>query len=106
MSNITYKVVRHDGGLAYEANGTYSEPFPTREAARKAAKPAASEQLRRERQRRSPTRTRKGAGTPRSTAVPIAPERSRRLSGGLSQLTSGAQRSGDSWHQRRFGYSP
>jgi Uncharacterized protein conserved in bacteria (DUF2188) len=44
MSKITYKVVKHDGGWAYEANGTYSEPFPTREAARKAAKLAASEQ--------------------------------------------------------------
>ncbi len=25
MSTITYKVVKHDGGWAYEANGTYSE---------------------------------------------------------------------------------
>jgi hypothetical protein len=44
MSKITYKVVKHDGGWAYEANGTYSEPFPTRDAARTAAKLAASEQ--------------------------------------------------------------
>jgi hypothetical protein len=44
MSTITYKVVKHDGGWAYEANGTYSEPFPTRDSARKAAKLAASEQ--------------------------------------------------------------
>jgi len=44
MSKITYRVVKHDGGWAYEANGTYSEPFPTRELARKAAKLAASEQ--------------------------------------------------------------
>jgi hypothetical protein len=44
MSKITYKVVKHDGGWAYEANGTYSEPFPTREAARNAARLAASEQ--------------------------------------------------------------
>jgi hypothetical protein len=44
MSKITYKVVKHDGGWAYEANGTYSESFPTRDAARKAAKHAASEQ--------------------------------------------------------------
>ena len=33
-----------DGGWAYEANGTYSEPFRTREEARTAAKLAASEQ--------------------------------------------------------------
>jgi hypothetical protein len=44
MSKIVYRVVKHDGGWAYEANGTYSEPFPTREAARKAAKLAANEQ--------------------------------------------------------------
>ena len=44
MNKITYKVVKHDGGWAYEANGTYSEKFATREAARKAAKLAASEQ--------------------------------------------------------------
>ena len=44
MSKITYKVVKHDGGWAYEANGTYSEPFRTRDAARAAAKLAASEQ--------------------------------------------------------------
>jgi hypothetical protein len=45
MSTITYKVVRHDGGWTYEVNGTYTERFPTREAARKAAKLAASEQV-------------------------------------------------------------
>lgn len=44
MNKIVYKVLKHDGGWAYEANGTYSEKFPTREAARKAAKLAASEQ--------------------------------------------------------------
>ncbi len=44
MSSITYKVVKHDGGWAYEANGTFSERFPTREAAREAAKLAAREQ--------------------------------------------------------------
>jgi hypothetical protein len=44
MSQVIYKVVRHDGGWAYKANETFSEPFPTREAARKAARLAASEQ--------------------------------------------------------------
>ena len=44
MSTITYKVVKHDGGWAYEANGTYSESFSTRDLARKAAKLAAGEQ--------------------------------------------------------------
>jgi hypothetical protein len=44
MSKLTYRVVKHDGGWAYEANGTYSEPFRTRDSARMAAKIAASEQ--------------------------------------------------------------
>jgi Uncharacterized protein conserved in bacteria (DUF2188) len=44
MNKIVYKVVKHDGAWAYEMNGTYSEKFPTREAARKAAKLAAGEQ--------------------------------------------------------------
>jgi Uncharacterized protein conserved in bacteria (DUF2188) len=44
MSTITYRIVKHDGGWAYEANGTYSEPFPTHDAAHNAAKLAASEQ--------------------------------------------------------------
>ena len=44
MSRIVYRVVRHDGGWAYEVNGTFSEPFGTRAAARKAALLAAREQ--------------------------------------------------------------
>jgi hypothetical protein len=45
MTKITYEIVQHDGGWAYRANGTYSEPFPTHDAARKAAERAAKEQL-------------------------------------------------------------
>ena len=37
MAKLTYEIVKHDGGWAYRANGTYSEPFPTHDAARKAA---------------------------------------------------------------------
>jgi hypothetical protein len=44
MNKGTYKVIKHDGGWSYQANGTYSETFQTREAARKAAKLAASAQ--------------------------------------------------------------
>jgi hypothetical protein len=44
MSKIIYRVVKHDGGWAYEKGGTYSVKFRTREGARKAAKLAASEQ--------------------------------------------------------------
>lgn len=42
MSKITYKVIKHDGGWAYEANGAHSQTFQTREAARNAAKLAAT----------------------------------------------------------------
>ena len=45
MTKMTYEIVQHDGGWAYRANGTYSEPFPTHDAARKAAERAAREQL-------------------------------------------------------------
>jgi Uncharacterized protein conserved in bacteria (DUF2188) len=45
MSKVVYRIVKHDGGWAYEVNGTYSEAFPTREDARKAARLAASEQV-------------------------------------------------------------
>lgn len=45
MAKLTYEIVKHDGGWAYRANGTYSEPFPTHDAARKAAERVAREQL-------------------------------------------------------------
>jgi hypothetical protein len=44
MSKITYEVVQHDGGWAYRVNDTYSESFPTHDAARHAALRAAKEQ--------------------------------------------------------------
>jgi len=47
MSRIIYRIVQHDGAWAYEANGTFSERFPSREAARAAAQLAAREQGRR-----------------------------------------------------------
>jgi hypothetical protein len=43
MNAITYRVVRHEDGWAFEANGMHSKGFRTREAARKAAKLAAGE---------------------------------------------------------------
>jgi hypothetical protein len=42
MSKITYRVVKHNGGWAYENGSTSSEQFRTREAARKAARLAAA----------------------------------------------------------------
>jgi Uncharacterized protein conserved in bacteria (DUF2188) len=44
MTKITYEIVQHDGGWAYRANGTYSEKFPSHDAARHAAERAAAEQ--------------------------------------------------------------
>lgn len=44
MSSVIYKIVKHDGGWAYEVNGTFSEPFHTHDAARRAARLAAEEQ--------------------------------------------------------------
>ena len=44
MSHVTYKIVRHDEGWAYTANGTFSEAFATHAAALEAARQAAVEQ--------------------------------------------------------------
>ena len=42
MSKITYRVVKHNGGWAYETDGTCSQQFRTRDAARQAARLAAA----------------------------------------------------------------
>ncbi|HEY4212417.1 MAG TPA: DUF2188 domain-containing protein [Steroidobacteraceae bacterium] len=44
MPKVTYQIVQHDGGWAYKVDETFSEPFPTHDAARRAAENAASEQ--------------------------------------------------------------
>lgn len=44
MSKMTYTIVKHDGGWAYNANGTFSERFSTHDEARQAALRAAREQ--------------------------------------------------------------
>lgn len=44
MTNVVYHVVEHDGGWAYQVDGTYSETFPTHAAAHAAAGRAAGEQ--------------------------------------------------------------
>jgi hypothetical protein len=46
MTEVVYQVVEHDGGWAYKAEGSFSETFPTREAAHRAAERAAAEQRR------------------------------------------------------------
>jgi hypothetical protein len=42
MNKVTFKIVKHDDGWAFEANGAHSQHFRTREAARTAARLAAS----------------------------------------------------------------
>jgi len=44
MADVVYHLVQHDGGWAYKVGGTFSETFPSREAAHKAAVRAAGEQ--------------------------------------------------------------
>lgn len=33
MTKVVYKIVEHDGGWAYQVGSTYSETFPSRDAA-------------------------------------------------------------------------
>lgn len=44
MAIETYRIVQHAGGWAYKAEGTFSEPYPTRDAALAAARNAARRQ--------------------------------------------------------------
>ena len=44
MAHLKYEIVEHDGGWAYRVDGTYSETFPTHDAAHAAAEKAAGEQ--------------------------------------------------------------
>ena len=43
MTRITYEIVEHDGGWAYKVGDVFSEPFPSHDAARRAAERAAHE---------------------------------------------------------------
>jgi hypothetical protein len=45
MTKITYEIVEHDGGWAYQVNGVFSETFPSHDMARRAAERAAKEQV-------------------------------------------------------------
>jgi hypothetical protein len=44
MSKVVYEIVEHDGGWAYRVSATFSETFPSHDAARLAAERAAREQ--------------------------------------------------------------
>jgi hypothetical protein len=43
MTEVTYRIVQHDGGWAYRLGDTFSETFPSHDAARAAAERAARE---------------------------------------------------------------
>ena len=44
MTRIVYRIVQHDGGWAYQADGVFSETFASHDLARRAAEQAAREQ--------------------------------------------------------------
>ncbi|GAA0202351.1 DUF2188 domain-containing protein [Actinomadura yumaensis] len=44
MALVVYRIVEHDGGWAYRVGDTYSETYPTHEAAKAAAVQASREQ--------------------------------------------------------------
>ena len=44
MTKVVYKIVKREDGWAYKARGTFSETFPSHDAALAAAKRAAGEQ--------------------------------------------------------------
>jgi Uncharacterized protein conserved in bacteria (DUF2188) len=44
MAKIVYRIVKHEDGWAYKARGTFSETFPSHDAALAAARIAAGEQ--------------------------------------------------------------
>lgn len=44
MTQITYRIVEHDGGWAYKVGDSFSETFPNAAAARAAATRASREQ--------------------------------------------------------------
>lgn len=44
MVEVIYRIAEHDGGWGYRVGDTWSETFPTKEAARAAAHAAAAEQ--------------------------------------------------------------
>lgn len=44
MTEVTYRIVEHDGGWAYKQGDVFSETFPSHDEALAAAKRAATEQ--------------------------------------------------------------
>ena len=93
MTRITYEIVEHDGGWAYKVGDVFSEPFPSHDAARRAAERAAHEQvLPGEVGRTFHTRTRMAAGTKNGRQVPTGRRRMSRAEGGADRLSDQSAR--------------
>ena len=85
MTRITYEVVEHDGGWAYKVGDVFSEPFPSHDAARRAAERAAHERSSRASRRTFPTRTRTAAGTKNGRQGRTGRRRMSRAEGGADR---------------------
>ena len=82
MTRITYEIVEHDGGWAYKVGDVFSEPFPSHDAARRAAERAAREQVLPGESTDIHMRTRTAAGTKNGRQVPTGRRRMSRAEGG------------------------
>ncbi len=65
MSEVTYRIVEHDGGYAYKVGDVFSETYPSHDEALQAAQAAAAEQQVPGSTRASATRTARATGTTR-----------------------------------------
>jgi hypothetical protein len=81
MTKITYEVVEHDGGWAYQVDGVFSETFPSHNLARKAADRAAKEQIVPEKLRAFRTKTRMVVGMTKRRQAEIDPRPTSRAEG-------------------------
>lgn len=71
MVKVTYHIVKHDGGWAYQVNGVFSETFPSDDMARAAAQRAAEEQRVPAKPGQSHGKTARANGTKSSPAAMI-----------------------------------
>src|SRR3954454_20528138 len=82
MTRITYEIIEHDGGWSYKVGDVFSEPFPSHDAARRAAERAAHEQVLPGESTDIHTRTRMAAGTRNVRQVPTGRRRMSRAERG------------------------
>ncbi len=73
MSEVTYRIVEHDGGFAYKVGDVFSETFPSREEACRPPKRRPPSSRSPAPPRASATRIRPAAGTTRPRRAAIAP---------------------------------